>query len=121
MQVLPRLPFKRKFIKMFLANLLTSCLFHCTPVAADMVSTEIVLRDPFMQEQNIKNRNARLAVNTGIMVGSVWLDKKLEKKKGLQWAFRIGHLLIGAYAVQHNFRELEKAQAARTRIKQFGR
>lgn len=100
---------------MLLAELLISATFHTLPVAADMAMTEHVLREPYMRETHIQDRNLRLAANAGIAAGSTWLDQKLHKKgkHKLKWVFRIAHLAIGAYAVQHNWREYEKAQHQR--------
>lgn len=109
----------------FLANLLTASLFHVGPPAADMLSTELVLQEPFMQETRIKPRNTRLATNLALAAGSTLVDLQLQKKKGFWakaalWGLRAGHVALGIYAVQHNFRELEKAQRARSEMKQWG-
>lgn len=97
---------------MLMANLLVSAVFHVGPVAADMASTELVLRQPWMREEHIQSRGVRLGVNLGIALGATWLDKKMEKKPLLKWGFRLAHLALGAYAVQHNWREYEKGKLA---------
>lgn len=102
-------------------SLLTSCLFHCGPVAADMISTELVLREPLMQETHIKDRGLRLGVNLGVAAASTWLDTRMAKKPLLKWTFRLAHFALGAYAVKHNWSEYEKALTRRQERKMYGR
>ncbi len=96
---------------MMIMAIITSALFHVTPVGLDMASTEYGLKHyESLREANIQDRNKRLAINLGIAAASTFVDHKLEKKKGLQWAFRIAHLALGVFVIHHNIEEIQRAR-----------
>lgn len=94
-----------------LAGLLESAAFHVPPVAADLAITEYSISRTNVIERNpLGQTSTRRAVIAVAVAGSTtYLDSRL-KNKPLKWAFRIGHLALGAVVVRHNIRAMEAAR-----------